>query len=297
MSTAPTTALAPINPTTMPQRIMERVPAYVSARPDLLATTGAIQTITGPDDVELALTYARDLQAEAKAAKEHYDPYNQAAHDLRNRLASLRDGVLAKYKDELDRIKALTMRYQQEQERIRREAEAKAAAEARRKQQEEQERIRREAEEVAHKLREEQAQRDRDALARAAELEKTDRAAAAAELERAEREAEVNRQAEAEIMAQAESEAQEVVAEPIILPPTPEPVKVAGTSGRKKFIPVYGDKLNLIAAAAQNPMAYAQYLAFDEKAIGAAVRAQGMAFKCPGVDVEEETGMTIRASR
>ena len=126
--------------------------------------------------------------------------------------------------------------------------------------------------------------------------------AAAAEIERAAAEATAKaEQAEREahaITEQAEREVLEVVAEPIIIPPMPAPAKVGGVSKAiPKYRPVFGNVRDLIAAAATNPDAYAQYLTFNDKAIGAAVRAQGDKFRCPGVEVVEETGMTIRASK
>lgn len=80
----------------------------------------------------------------------------------------------------------------------------------------------------------------------------------------------------------------EMVAQPIA------PVQVARVSGistRTTWSAEVADKVALIKAAAANPEAYAQYLAPDEKAIGAAVRAQKERFNVPGITVRQETGI------
>jgi hypothetical protein len=308
--------------------VVERVPRYVSDRPGLLTTTAEIKVIAGPDDKILAGNYARDVQAEIKARKEFYELACKKTDELHSRVVALRDGPIKVLKAEMDRLSGMCLTYDQEQARLRKIEEERLAAEARRKQQEEQARIaeaariereriaeaaRIERERIAEAARIERERIEHEAQERAAKLESEGKAkAAAAEIERAaaasraeaERAAAASKaeaeRAEREALAvqeQAEREVLDVEAEIVVMPPEPEPVKVAGIGSRKYYEPVYGEIKALVAAAAQNPDAYLQYLAFNERAVKAAVDAQKLAFRCPGVTVKETAKPTTRASK
>jgi len=80
----------------------------------------------------------------------------------------------------------------------------------------------------------------------------------------------------------------EVAATPIA--PTQAP-KVKGISTRETWSATVTDLDELIRAAAENPQAYRQYLEPNDKAIGAAVRAQKGAFNVPGITVRTGTGI------
>lgn len=243
--------------------VADRVPAFVPSKPSLLDTTRAIAAIDGDDTCALALGYAADLQAERKAAEAHFKPYNQAADTLRKRLVELRDGWLDAYKGETDRLKKLVLAYEAEKARKAREEEERLAREARAKAAAERARIEAEAQAEAERL--------------AAEGR--------------------HDQAEA-VIEQAALDAEDVRAEPIVIaPPAPSAFAGTGAGRRTTWKPEYGNLLDLVVAAAQNPEAYLHYLTWNEKAIAAAVRAQGEACRIPGVKAVAEAGLAIRASR
>ena len=303
MATAPETSLALRD---ILDSVIDRIPRYESGRSDLLITTSTFKVVKTDDEKVLAGTYARDVQAEIKSRKSHYDPAVKALDELHARAVALRDGPINILRTEMNRLTTLTMNYDEEQRRQREMAARALEAEARRKQAEEQARIneaaRIERERIMDAARVEREKSEAEALERARLLEADGKAkAAAAELERAaaaaQAESERAESAAQAVQEQADREIIEVQAEPIILPPMPEPTKVQGLSGRKDYEPIFGDIRLLVAAAAQNPDAYCQYLAFNEKAIGAAVRSQKEKFKCPGVTVKEILKNTVRGSK
>ena len=253
-------------------------PALFSRADNLIARASDIK-IASPGEYQEAAELLRHVkayqQALEAARKEAVKPLRTAVEEIN---ASAKPHMERATAAESSLKRALSA-WEQEQERKRREEEARL----RREQEAEQARLRKEAQareaeerERARKARE----RAEEAARKAAEAGREERAAAMREAARIEEE---RRNAAAQAEAEAKRAAADMMPAAIIVQDAP---KAAGVSTRKAWKYRIDDVTKLPA----------QYLIADDKKIGKVVRALGGDTDIPGVTVWAEDVVAVRAS-
>lgn len=236
----------------------------LSAARDFRVTTAAEYTSAG-DELKRIKAKAKELETQRVGMTRPLDETKKRIMDwFREPLAFLEDAERA--------IKRAIGDYDAEQRRLRQEAE-RAAAEAARKERERMEAEAAKAEQAAREKRERE-----EAKARA--LEEQGRAAEAEAKRKAAEEAEAARMREAEAKRAA---AASMPVAPVVHMEAP---KIAGVSSRQVW------KFEITDAA----LLPREYLAPDEKAIGAVVRALGERANIAGVRVYPDTVISSRSA-
>lgn len=258
--------------------VLDAMPDYHSDSLEAeLLMASLVEEVVDAPGMEQALEVVAALKAYTKDTGEiveHFKPFNNAANDLRNKMAQLRDGYLEAPIEHIKRLEGLVLAYRQM------EAEKERARLA------EQERVAKvEAERVAEEKRQEIA----------------DQAAAQLALARTPEDA-------AAIMEQADMDAADVRPVEILPPPplfttaqvTSATAKAAGSSFTTRYKAKLVDLRQLIAAAATNPEAYINYLCFNQEFADKIATMQKEAFaksSPPGVELETSEGITTRGRK
>jgi len=231
------------------------VPAFRRDWQGCLQSTALIQEVSSLAERQSATDAVLEVATMTKAAEEHFEPYAKAASALHRHITGTRKVIVDELQRERRRLEFMVGAFDQEQARRRREEE---------------ERLRREQEAKA------EAERQRveaEALAEAERLAAEGRAA----------------EAEQVIEAAARETEKPVMVPEVILPdPTPS-AKESGVGTVKTYSAVVEDFPALIRAAAENPDAYARFLAPDQKTLNAMARAQKDLFRVPGVRLDVKT--------
>lgn len=263
-----TTDVAPIRPPALTREpelwiheVTHSVPAYTPMHPGLLGITGAVQHATSDAQQSEALRLAALLTGEANRARDHYQPYTQAASKLHKSLVAMRDSVAGIYEAEFTRLKKVALDYHLEQQRLVREEEQRRVREAQERAEIERRRIAMEAQAEANRL----VQQGQFAAAQ-------------------------------QVAEQAQAQQVQVRVEPVVVPTyQPSAANQVGVKVTKTYRPVYGNLHELVWAAAHNPAAFMPYISFNEAAVKAAANAMGLALQLPGVTVEEVQGLAVSA--
>jgi len=228
--------------------------------------------VTDQGTYNLAVEINKAAAAVEKAIHAAHDPVCEHWHQLHKQAVEARNADLNKVVEAKKESRRKAAKWQDEQERIRREAERKAQEEARRIA-EEQASIAREAAEAERRRIEAEEEAERLRLAEDAEA-----GGATAE--------EVT-----EILATPLYEAPVIVPEPVapVVMPTVAPTfqKAAGFAVRWNYRAEVVDLTALIRAAAAN-QALAVYLQPNEKVLNQIARAQKEAFRVPGCELKKE---------
>lgn len=229
-------------------------------------------TVSTAEDYEKAGEGLRRIKARAKALDEKRKELTQPLDALKKKWMDFFRGPQETLAQAEAACKKMMIAYQDEQDRIRKEAERQAAEAARK----ERERLEREAAKLEEKARQERAK----AEAKAAELEAAGNAERAEAMRRA---AEEKEQARQEDAAALQSAAASMPLAPVVEIPRAE---AAGTSTREVW-------RFAIENAALLPR---EYLVADEQAIGAVVRALKGRASIPGVRVYSDKVMSARSA-
>jgi multidrug efflux pump subunit AcrA (membrane-fusion protein) len=255
------------------------LPAAIAKRDELLAIAAKGKRIASPESCQRATGLLRDLKMFEKAINDAHATAKAPVLELGRKIDALKKDLLNEVTTEAARIGRLIGDYETEQAKIRREEEARAAAEAKR--------LREEAEAKERAAREEAARKEAAARAAAEKAAAEGDVLAKAQAERAAADARAKAEQEAAV-AKAQAEAQIAAQRAAVVAQAPKP---AGVSTRED---VDFEVTDMAALYAANPSLVT--LTVKRTELKAALKALPEGATLPGVRHWKTSQAVVRSA-